>query len=93
MAHELAVALMPEPSAGSKLLAEEFGIEYDEGAEGIDDAGHEKLHDVPDAQEITAQSFGVPETQPEPSFAAADVPPVQHPVLSVLVSGAEYPLL
>jgi hypothetical protein len=37
LAHELAVALMPEPSAGSKLLAEEFGIEYDEGAEGIDD--------------------------------------------------------
>ncbi|KAJ7694661.1 hypothetical protein B0H17DRAFT_1274984 [Mycena rosella] len=38
LAHELAVALMPEPSAGSKLLAEEFGIEFDEGAEGIDDA-------------------------------------------------------
>ena len=36
LAHELAVALMPEPSAGSKLLAEDFGIEYDEGAEGID---------------------------------------------------------
>jgi len=36
LAHELAVALMPEPSAGSKLLAEEFGIEYDDGAEGID---------------------------------------------------------
>ncbi|KAF8661335.1 hypothetical protein AX16_001430 [Volvariella volvacea WC 439] len=37
LAHELAVALMPEPTAGSKLLAEEFGIEYDEGAEGIDE--------------------------------------------------------
>ncbi|PPQ62855.1 hypothetical protein CVT24_006254 [Panaeolus cyanescens] len=37
LAHELAVALMPEPSAGSKLLAEEFGIEYDESTEGIDD--------------------------------------------------------
>ncbi|EJF59028.1 hypothetical protein BD309DRAFT_998274 [Dichomitus squalens] len=36
LAHELAAALLPEPSAGSKLLAEEFGIEYDEGAEGID---------------------------------------------------------
>jgi hypothetical protein len=36
LAHELAVALMPEPSEGSKLLVEEFGIEYDEGAEGID---------------------------------------------------------
>jgi len=37
LAHELAVALLPEPTASSKLLAEEFGIEYDEGAEGIDD--------------------------------------------------------
>ncbi|KAJ8590132.1 hypothetical protein M405DRAFT_178968 [Rhizopogon salebrosus TDB-379] len=39
LAHELAVALMPEPGGGSRLLAEEFGIEYDEGAEGIDDDG------------------------------------------------------
>ena len=37
LAHELAFALMPEPSAGSKMLQEEFGIEYDEGAEGIDE--------------------------------------------------------
>ncbi|KAL5536860.1 hypothetical protein ACEPAF_683 [Sanghuangporus sanghuang] len=37
LAHELAVALMPEPSAGSKMLQEEFGIEFDEGAEGIDE--------------------------------------------------------
>ena len=37
LAHELAVALMPEPSSGQKMLAEEFGIEYDEGAEGIDE--------------------------------------------------------
>ncbi|KDQ18880.1 hypothetical protein BOTBODRAFT_63059 [Botryobasidium botryosum FD-172 SS1] len=36
LAHELAAALMPEPSAGSKLLADEFGLEFDEGAEGID---------------------------------------------------------
>ena len=38
LAHELAVALMPEPSAGSKLLAEELGLEFDEGAEGIDES-------------------------------------------------------
>lgn len=44
LAHELAVALMPEPSAGSKLLAEEFGIEYDEGAEGIDEPDHPNHH-------------------------------------------------
>ncbi|KAF7309176.1 hypothetical protein MKEN_01120200 [Mycena kentingensis (nom. inval.)] len=46
LAHELAVAMMPEPSAGSKLLAEEFGIEFDEGAEGIDgEAHHEQGHE------------------------------------------------
>ncbi|THH09923.1 hypothetical protein EW145_g1683 [Phellinidium pouzarii] len=37
LAHELAVALMPEPSTDSKMLQEEFGIEFDEGAEGIDE--------------------------------------------------------
>ncbi|KAF9785067.1 hypothetical protein BJ322DRAFT_1006362 [Thelephora terrestris] len=36
LAHELAFALLPEPSKNSKLLAEEFGLEFDEGAEGID---------------------------------------------------------
>ncbi|KAF4593232.1 hypothetical protein EYR38_008946 [Pleurotus pulmonarius] len=41
LAHELAVALMPEPSSGSRMLAEEFGIEYDEGAEGIDEEAQE----------------------------------------------------
>jgi hypothetical protein len=46
LAHELAAALMPEPSAGSKLLSEEFGIEFDEGAEGIDDEEpSESLHE------------------------------------------------
>jgi hypothetical protein len=48
LAHELAVALMPEPSSGSKLLAEEFGIEYDEGAEGIDEDSHERIQIVID---------------------------------------------
>jgi len=36
LAHELAAALLPEPTMGPKLLAEEFGLEFDEGAEGID---------------------------------------------------------
>lgn len=36
LAHELAFALLPEPSKNSKALAEEFGLEFDEGAEGID---------------------------------------------------------
>lgn len=47
LAHELAAALMPEPSAGSKLLAEELGLEFDEGAEGIIDDDQEQQQ--PDA--------------------------------------------
>ncbi|OJT06730.1 hypothetical protein TRAPUB_2438 [Trametes pubescens] len=46
LAHELAAALLPEPSAGSKLLAEEFGIEYDEGAEGIDEVPEPQYGDA-----------------------------------------------
>ncbi|KAK7056281.1 hypothetical protein VNI00_002834 [Paramarasmius palmivorus] len=75
LAHELAAALMPEPSTGSKLLAEEFGIEYDEGAEGIDEEIHHhesdsRNHDVaPSFAEELGQgaSFdGLPEPQQEP---------------------------
>ncbi|KAG5647523.1 hypothetical protein DXG03_009460 [Asterophora parasitica] len=68
LAHELAVALMPEPSAGSRLLAEEFGIEYDEGAEGIDEDIHanggvqividDDTNTPSFASELTAASFG-----------------------------------
>ena len=43
LAHELAAALMPEPSMGSRSLAEEFGIEYDEGAEGIDESTQDSV--------------------------------------------------
>jgi len=62
LAHELAVALMPEPSGASRLLAEEFGIEYDEGAEGIDDDlvignGHEDV-DMLDAENSGAPGGG-----------------------------------
>ncbi|KAI0686672.1 hypothetical protein BC835DRAFT_1551253 [Cytidiella melzeri] len=58
LAHELAYALMPE-SGGSKLLAEELGIEYDEGAQGIDES--EQAEDnvaPPDGGESLAQAFG-----------------------------------
>ena len=46
LAHELAFALLPEPDKNSKLLAEEFGLDFDQGAEGIDgssshDSGYE----------------------------------------------------
>ncbi|KAG6865135.1 hypothetical protein C0991_004872 [Blastosporella zonata] len=66
LAHELAVALMPEPSAGSRLLAEEFGIEYDEGAEGIDGEATSGVQIVIDedphppsfANELGPNSFG-----------------------------------
>ena len=47
LAHELAAALLPEPTTGSRLLAEEFGIEYDEGAEGIDGLPPEEVNGVP----------------------------------------------
>ena len=47
LAHELAAALLPEPSSGSRLLAEEFGLEYDEGAEGIDGLPPEEVDGVP----------------------------------------------
>ncbi|KAF8074919.1 hypothetical protein FPV67DRAFT_1559541 [Lyophyllum atratum] len=67
LAHELAVAMMPEPSAGSRLLAEEFGIEYDEGAEGIDEEVHpnggvqiviDDTHTPSFATELSSASFG-----------------------------------
>jgi hypothetical protein len=75
LAHELAAALMPEPSAGSKLLAEEFGIEYDEGAEGIDDEpapvptrGDDPT--MPSAEDVFGA--GAPHHEPpvSPSFAS-----------------------
>ncbi|KAG6813857.1 hypothetical protein H0H92_006264 [Tricholoma furcatifolium] len=66
LAHELAFALMPEPSAGSRLLAEEFGIEYDEGAEGIDEQPgsgvqiviEDDAHPPSFASELGPNSFG-----------------------------------
>ena len=64
LAHELAVALMPEPSAGSRLLAEEFGIEYDEGAEGIDQSDvPSSAHDEGSSTSgFDAHSFGQPDS-------------------------------
>ena len=47
LAHELAAALLPEPTSGSRLLAEEFGLEYDDGAEGIDGLPPEDVDGVP----------------------------------------------
>ncbi|KZV93116.1 hypothetical protein EXIGLDRAFT_717538, partial [Exidia glandulosa HHB12029] len=44
LAHELAAALMPEPSMTSRLLADEFGLEFDEGAEGGVDDGAGAQH-------------------------------------------------
>lgn len=65
LAHELAVALMPEPSAGSKLLAEEFGIEFDEGAEGIDEAPNTQHH-----SELRAEDFSFADPGfSDPTFA------------------------
>ena len=73
LAHELAAALLPEPSKGSKLLAEEFGLEFDEGAEGIDgftphDSGHEgyDYHDESDGRMKLGDELGQPPLVLEP---------------------------
>lgn len=80
LAHELAVALMPEPSAGSKLLAEEFGIEFDEGAEGIDEetsihadhtSDHDQLNSAPDGGLSFADELGAHDTFDD-SFAGGE---------------------
>ncbi|PPQ91456.1 hypothetical protein CVT25_013713 [Psilocybe cyanescens] len=86
LAHELAVALMPEPSAGSKLLAEEFGIEFDEGAEGIDEGSnhHDQLNGV--AIEVT--DVDIPTFASELASSAAsdasfhDLPPEEDEPLN-----------
>jgi len=66
LAHELAAALMPEPSAGSRLLADEFGIEFDEGAEGIDEGtgGRDAPPDVVVTDELENAFYRVPELAP-----------------------------
>ncbi|KAJ7464467.1 hypothetical protein FB451DRAFT_1042159 [Mycena latifolia] len=77
LAHELAVAMMPEPSAGSKLLAEEFGIEFDEGAEGIDEPGPggPQIH-VQDA-DASAGNLSFASSEPDPQLDGSfdDGPP------------------
>ncbi|KAJ7493820.1 GMC oxidoreductase-domain-containing protein [Mycena latifolia] len=77
LAHELAVAVMPEPSAGSKLLAEEFGIEFDEGAEGIDEPGPGGPQiDVQDADASAGDlSFASSEPGPQLDGSFDDGPP------------------
>ena len=82
LAHELAVALMPEPSPGSKLLAEEFGIEYDEGAEGIDSESvvHHGMNG--DAAVDMGSSFADELGTLSPTFHADHhLPDVREPVL------------
>jgi hypothetical protein len=49
---------MPEPSAGSKLLAEEFGIEFDEGAEGIDEDASVHADHTSDHDQLNSASEG-----------------------------------
>ncbi|KAI0339659.1 hypothetical protein BDW22DRAFT_1361234 [Trametopsis cervina] len=74
LAHELAYALMPE-SGGSKLLAEELGIEYDEGAQGIDESAEtngEAIH--PDGGESLEGAFGSSIPPQEESDYGADTP-------------------
>lgn len=91
LAHELAVALMPEPSAGQKMLAEEFGIEYDEGAEGIDgdtsatlvngdSLAHELNGHEFEGQDESAPTFNVepPMDDPTSQFVSEPSSPVRQ---------------
>ena len=73
LAHELAFALLPEPSKNSKLLAEEFGLEFDEGAEGFDgsashDSGYEGYdhHEETDGRSKLRDELGQPPLVFEP---------------------------
>ena len=70
LAHELAFALMPEPNVGSKSLAAEFGIEYDEGAEGID--GQTQAPPQKDIQETDSLEDGHEEYDSSGSVEATD---------------------
>ena len=54
LAFELAAALVAEgDSGGSRGLAEELGLEYDEGAEGIDDQSPNEPQTQPDGLPAT----------------------------------------
>jgi hypothetical protein len=83
---------MPEPTSGSKLLAEEFGIDYDEGAEGIDeeeaDNGELSTNGLSFADELDSQaadaSFGSPPSSVEAASEygqafGSPVPTPKHP--------------
>lgn len=84
LAHELAVALMPEPSAGSKLLAEEFGIEYDEGAEGIDETPHHEQEPIENGHHESIQDvYNVSDEPTSPTFTVDAAPPEDDPELDV----------
>jgi len=54
LAHELAAALMPDSNSASRSLADEFGIEFDEEAEGIEE----------EAQQGGGNELPVPSTDP-----------------------------
>jgi hypothetical protein len=83
LAHELAAALMPEPSAGAALL-DEFGIDYDEGAEGIDDAGA-----TPDAHDAQLDPALAPAD--DPAFAESPLDPALAPSFSFASEMGEAP--
>jgi hypothetical protein len=68
---------MPEPTAGSKLLAEEFGIEYDEGAKGIDEEAHADNGDMFTSGPSFADEFGSQTT--DTSFGSGPPSSVEDP--------------
>ncbi|KAI0769253.1 hypothetical protein BC629DRAFT_799343 [Irpex lacteus] len=83
LAHELAYALMPE-SGGSKLLAEELGIEYDEGAQGIDETEQTEDHVAHHNDgESLAEAFGSAAHYPQQDEYDADTQPEFDPAFDI----------
>ncbi len=83
LAHELAYALMPE-SGGSKLLAEELGIEYDEGAQGIDEAEQAEDHVAHHNDgESLAEAFGSAAHHPQQDDYDVDNQPEFDPAFDI----------
>jgi hypothetical protein len=64
LAHELAAALMPQPTT-SKLLAEEFGLEFEDDAENghadrADGVEDEEVEDLPTPRDVLQDQHGQP---------------------------------
>lgn len=81
LAHELAAALMPDTNSGPRSLAEEFGIEYDEGAEGIDESVVHHAEPLDDRFSAGEQGNGASDVSMTDDQALMGEPLSQDPVV------------